>query len=56
MSCTNPFDQHLKNAAKQDEDLLKRKLPAEDPQAALADKQLLDKMKLEIEKLRRKNA
>ncbi len=55
MSCTNPLDQHLKDAAKRNEDLLKRKLPAEDPQAELADKLLLDKMKLELEKLRQKN-
>jgi hypothetical protein len=56
MSCSNPFDQHLKDAAKRNEDLLKRTLPEEDPQADLADKLLLDKMKLELEKLRQKNA
>lgn len=56
MSCSNPFDKHLKDAAKRNEDLLKRNLPAEDPQADLADKLLLDKMKLELEKLRQKNA
>ncbi len=56
MSCSNPFDQHLKDAAKRNEDLLKRNLPTEDPQADLADKLLLDKMKLELEKLRQRNA
>jgi hypothetical protein len=56
MSCSNPFDQQLKDAAKRNEDLLKRTLPEEDPQADLADKLLLDKMRLELEKLRQKNA
>ncbi len=53
MSCTNPFDQHLKDAAKRDEDLLKRRLPADDPQA---DQAILDKMKRELEKLRQQNS
>lgn len=53
MSCSNPFDKHLKDAAKRDEDLLKRKGPAEDPEA---DKAVLEKMKLELQKLRDKQA
>ena len=49
--CTNPFDQYLKDAAKRDEDLLKRTTPIETNTES--DKALLEKMKLEIEKLRR---
>lgn len=55
MSCTNPFDKHLKDAAKRDEDLLKRN-PPDAPERSEADKALLDKMKLELEKLRQQNA
>jgi hypothetical protein len=53
MSCTNPFDKHLKDAAKREEDLLKRTVPVEE---YLADKAIIDKMKMELQKLRDKQA